>query len=236
MAWVGVLGEPVRLRLYRYVAARGVPVGRAEAAEAAGIQRTLAAFHLDRLAEAGLLDVVYRRTSGRAGPGAGRPAKLYLRSPEEHSLSLPPRAYDAAAEVFAEAIEAAGAEPELHAAARAHGEREGRAARHRLTSAAATQDAEGAAAMLCAALAERGYEPYTDQETGTLRLRNCPFHRIARDFPPLTCGMNHELLAGFVAGAGARGVSVRMDPRPGECCVAIATAATSGTRSKNNND
>lgn len=36
--------------------------------------RALAAFHLDRLVKAGLLETEYRRLSGRTGPGAGRPA------------------------------------------------------------------------------------------------------------------------------------------------------------------
>ena len=65
----------MRRRLYDYVVAQGHEVGRVEAAEAVGIQKALAAFHLDRLAGSGLLDVVFRRPAGKAGPGAGRPAK-----------------------------------------------------------------------------------------------------------------------------------------------------------------
>ena len=50
---VAALAEPVRRRLYVYVATQRGPVGRAAAAAAAGVPRTVAAFHLDRLVEAG---------------------------------------------------------------------------------------------------------------------------------------------------------------------------------------
>lgn len=74
------LAAPVRLALYRCVAGRGQGLGRDEAAATVGISRKLAACHLDKLAEAGLLEVRFERRSGRSGPGAGRSAKLYRRS------------------------------------------------------------------------------------------------------------------------------------------------------------
>lgn len=51
-------------------------MSRAEAADAVGVARTLAAFHLGKLVDAGLLEVAHRRLTGRSGPGAGRPAKV----------------------------------------------------------------------------------------------------------------------------------------------------------------
>ena len=80
---LSTLGDATRRGAYDYVCAQGRPVGRDEVAGALGIGRTLAAYHLDRLAEAGLLAVAYARRSGRTGPGAGRPAKLYERSDRE---------------------------------------------------------------------------------------------------------------------------------------------------------
>ncbi|MGW0855408.1 helix-turn-helix domain-containing protein, partial [Streptomyces sp. NPDC002690] len=76
---IAMLQDPVRRRLYAYVAAQGREVGRNEAAEATGVARTLAAHHLDKLTEAGLLASGSRRLTGRSGPGAGRPAKVYTR-------------------------------------------------------------------------------------------------------------------------------------------------------------
>ncbi|OOC55856.1 MULTISPECIES: helix-turn-helix transcriptional regulator [Nocardiopsis] len=204
------LADPVRRRLYEYVAQSG-EVGRAQAAEALGIQRTLAAHHLDRLADAGLLEVSLRKVSGREGPGSGRPAKLYRRSAGELSLHLPPRDYELAAHVLAEAVERHGAEESLHAAAREEGRRIG--AGHR-------------GEPLDELLRARGYEPGEGVEDGAgdgaVRLRNCPFHTLARAFPPLACGLNLELLRGMLEGRGEDGERARMDARPDRCCVVIS--------------
>ncbi|GHC96266.1 ArsR family transcriptional regulator [Nocardiopsis terrae] len=209
------LGDPLRRRLYNYVADSGEEVGRGQAAEALGIQRTLAAHHLDRLAEAGLLEVVRRKVSGREGPGSGRPAKLYRRSVHEVSIQLPPRDYELAARVLAEAVERHGAEESLHAAAREEGRRIG----------AATE-----AGSVLELLRTRGYEPEAGPEGEAdgsgFRLRNCPFHRLARDFPPLACGLNLELVRGMLAArAEARGeeaAEARLAPESGRCCVVIS--------------
>ena len=132
-----LLDDPVRRRLYDYVVAQDHGVSRSEAAEAVGIQRTLAAFHLDRLVETALLDVTFRRPAGRSGPGAGRPAKLYRRGPGEYQVSVPPRTDRKAAELLAEVAEVTGAEPELQRAARGRGAKDGRAARRQAPAAAA---------------------------------------------------------------------------------------------------
>ncbi len=120
---IGALQEPVRRAVYERAVATGEPVSRNEIADALGIGRTLAAHHLDRLVEAGLLEASFARVNGRSGPGAGRPAKLYRRSPAEHALSLPPRDYRMLAEMLADAVEVAGADRALHDAARRQGER-----------------------------------------------------------------------------------------------------------------
>jgi predicted ArsR family transcriptional regulator len=118
------LGDPVRRALYRYVAERGTPVSRDDAATAAGISRPLAAYHLDKLVHDGLLQASYQRRGGRRGPGAGRPAKHYARADRQVELSLPARDYAALAELLARAGEAdpsGAAQAALHRAAAAHG-------------------------------------------------------------------------------------------------------------------
>jgi DNA-binding transcriptional ArsR family regulator len=123
---LAVLTDPVRRAAYRIVAAsEGEPLGRDEVASALAIGRSLAAFHLDKLVDAGLLEVSYARRSGRSGPGAGRPAKLYQRTSGEHVVSVPPRAYRSAAAMLAEAVERAGADATLYAVAREHGRASG---------------------------------------------------------------------------------------------------------------
>lgn len=107
---VAALKDPVRRALFLYVDCAGDDVSRDEAAKAAGISRALAAFHLDKLVEEGLLDATFRRLNGKAGPGAGRPSKLYRRSERELSLTLPAREYELAARLLARAMES-GADP-----------------------------------------------------------------------------------------------------------------------------
>jgi predicted ArsR family transcriptional regulator len=200
---IAVLQDPVRRRLYEYVAAQDHEVSRNEAAEGTGVQRTLAAFHLDKLVDAGLLETGSRRLSGRSGPGAGRPAKLYRRSGAEHQVSVPARDYRTAADLLAEVAEVARLDTELRAAAR----REGRAAAEPVEDLAAAQ----------VVLAARGYEPRMDD--GVLRLVNCPFHVLSQRYPALVCGMNLALLEGLLE--DAVGLRPDMDPRPGLCCVAV---------------
>lgn len=224
---VGLLDEPVRRRLYDWVVGEGRSVGRDEAATALDIGRALAAFHLDRLVRAGLLAVEYRRLSGRTGPGAGRPAKLYRRGPREIAITLPERRYEVPAELFATALEEMGGpEPSeaLRAAARHLGEGLGTSAR---AAAGPRPSQRRLRRTLREALEERGYEPFETEE-GEIRFRNCPFHALVTDHRDLVCGTNLALTGGLLDGLGDGRLNARLDPQPGLCCVAIA--AEPGTK------
>jgi predicted ArsR family transcriptional regulator len=214
------LGDPVRRALYRHVAERGVPVSRDDAAHAVGISRPLAAYHLDKLVDDGLLQASYQRRSGRRGPGAGRPAKHYARADRQIELSLPARDYAALAELLARAVEAdpsGAAKAALDRAAAALGAELGaEAADHT----AADGGPDHVLAGLRRALAGRGYEPY--DEDGVIRLRNCPFDRIAAGHRQLVCGANVAMLQGLADHLGSdRPVRAVLDPQPGRCCVAL---------------
>jgi predicted ArsR family transcriptional regulator len=209
---IAVLADPVRRRLYEYVTGQPDGVSRSEAAQAAGVQRTLAAFHLDRLAEAGLVEVTFRRPAGRAGPGAGRPTKLYRRAAAEHQVSVPPRDYRGAAELLADVVDMTGAEPQLQRAARSRGAAAGREVRRQAPDVPGAELAEGA-------LSAQGYQPYRDG--ADIRLRNCPFHVLASRHPPLICGMNLALVEGLLAGASVSTLAAVLDPRPLDCCVVL---------------
>jgi predicted ArsR family transcriptional regulator len=194
---VGALREPVRRAVYEFVVAQAQPVSRNEVADAVSIGRTLAAFHLDKLAESGLLETSFAPRAG--GPGAGRPAKLYRRSEAELSVSLPPRDYRLLAGVLADAIERSGAEPAAYAAAHEQG-------------------AKLAGGEMIPRLTAMGYEPFEDDDH-TIRLRNCPFHALAQTHPGLVCGLNLALLEGLT---GDNGQTARLDPGPTGCCVTIS--------------
>lgn len=222
IAKLAALNDPLRSRLYSYVASRYREVGREEAASAVGVSRSLAGFHLDKLAEQGLLETSFRRLSGRTGPGAGRPAKLYRRAARDLAVSLPHREYEVAARLLATAVDASGSEEvevALHAAARSAGARMVEDAQER----AATNEGESSLHEAMEVLMRHGYEPV--QEGGEIRLRNCPFHALAAEHTALVCGMNLALLEG-VASALEGDVTVSLDPEPGMCCVRLRIAGS----------
>ena len=228
IAAVSVLEDPVRRALYLYVSRQAEPVGRDEAAEATGANRENAAFHLDKLVEEGLLETSFRRLSGKTGPGAGRPAKLYRRSSRELQVTVPARRYELAAELFAHALEERpGKDRHASVAAAAHsfGASLGAAARVRARA------GSGRAALLRKAvevLAENGFEPI-EEPRGIVRLRNCPFDALAKGHRDLVCGMNLAFMEGVLAGLKASGVQATLDLIPGLCCVTLAATRSRGS-------
>jgi predicted ArsR family transcriptional regulator len=229
LALVAALDDPVRRRLYDYVSASGEPVGRDEAAAATGIGRPLVAYHLDRLVSLGLLTADYRRPGGRTGPGAGRPAKVYARSSSEFAVTMPPREYELAARLLAEAVESeptGSALAGLRRAARGLGSEIGRAARGRRAAPSVYRD--GPREIMQATLAEHGFEPVDDADS--IRLRNCPFHPLAARHRDVVCAMNLALLEGIATGIAARDLYPVLDPGPGRCCVVVRTGPKPTTR------
>ena len=221
---VAVLHDPVRRAVYRYVAGSDAAVSRDQVAEAVGVRRAAAAFHLDRLVDEGLLDVEWRRLSGRTGPGAGRPSKLYRRSARELEVSVPPRHYDVAGHLLAGAIKDAesgsvSVRRALARRAREMGTALASEIRARVGPRASNRAVHAATVDV---LTEHGYEPRDEKRT-TL-LRNCPFHALSRDHTDLVCGMNLELMHGLVDGLADPRVEARLDPAPGRCCVVLDRA------------
>lgn len=211
---LSTLDDPVRCRLYEVVVARDEPVSREQAAAEVGIGRTLAAYHLDKLAEAGLLTTTYQRPPGRSGPGAGRPAKLYGRADVELTVSVPSRDYELLASLLVESVHHDRSGAVLRAvkdAARAAGRR----------SVAPSGD-------LVESLHTCGYEPRTNR-MGTIELRNCPFHHVARSDPEVVCGLNLDLIAGVIEASSDRSARAELDPRPDRCCVVVHDPAPSAT-------
>jgi predicted ArsR family transcriptional regulator len=215
IAAVALLDEPVRHAVYDWVVAQARPVGREETARALRITRALATFHLDRLAAAGLLDADYRRLNERTGPGAGRPARVYWRADTDVAVSLPPRRYDLAADTLARALEA---DPDAAArSVRAAGHEAGRAMGAEARRGSRVRDP---ARRLGSALAAHGYEPAAPDESGMIRLRNCPYDAIVEEHRPLVCSMNLAMAEGLTEAIAADGAyRPVLDLQPGSCCV-----------------
>jgi predicted ArsR family transcriptional regulator len=219
---VSSLAEPARRALYLYVIAQPEPVSRDQAAAGAELPRHTAKFHLDKLVEEGLLDIEFRRLSGRRGPGAGRPTKLYRRSARQVVVTLPERHYDLAAQILACAITDAADDgaPVLDAVQRA-----ATRAGQRLGAMESSRDVSDAPTRLdtiSEALAPHGYEPRV--HGGRLVLANCPFHALAREHTALVCSMNLHLLTALLEELGHSDVQARLDPAPDRCCVTVNDA------------
>lgn len=209
---VAALDEPTRRRLYEHVARQSDPVGRDDAAQALGLARQTAAFHLDRLADQGLLEVVYERRSGRSGPGAGRPAKLYRRSDRQVSVTLPERRYELAGRLLAQAVEESDATGEPV-----------RAVLHRKATELGEQLGAQGATSVTDLLERYGFEPRPDGDA--IVLGNCPFHVLAREHTETVCGMNVHLLRGVLKALGESELEACLAPAPGRCCVRLQPAA-----------
>ena len=216
---VGALAEPARWRLYQFVAASPEPVSREQAAAGVDMALHSVTFHLDRLVDEGLLDVEYRRLTGRTGPGAGRPSKLYRRADRQVSVSLPERRYELAGDLLAAAVERSLRDgtpvgDAVHEVARAAGVDlvEGRGE--------AEGDPESDLALVSDVLSELAYEPRVVE--GQLCLNNCPFDRLAEAHTELVCGMNLSFVEGVLAGLEIKTLRPRLEPDPERCCVKVA--------------
>jgi predicted ArsR family transcriptional regulator len=209
-AWTGVtaLVDPSRRALYNYVRRSGHPVSRDEAADATGITRGLAAFHLDKLVDVGLLQARYQAPLDRPR-GRGRTPKVYELTGDGVAVTIPERRYHVIAEILAAAVDDDPTDAQ-HAATR-HARQHGQALGNALA---------GNGADLVAALEHFGFEP--EHTTGTVLLNNCPFQAVTARHTALVCGLNHAFLTGLLVGLAATDRHAVLAPRPGRCCVELA--------------
>jgi predicted ArsR family transcriptional regulator len=213
VAALAALDDPIRRAVFDLVTRAATAVSRDAAADALGVSRRVAAFHLDRLADQGLLAVEFRRPPGRTGPGAGRPAKLYRRTADEMAVSVPERHYDLVGGLLAAAVTESidtgdPVQQVLHRTAYDAGKTIGAAADN-----------------LSTALEDAGYEPrQQESDNGAVVLGNCPYHRLAQQFTALICGVNLHLLRGVADGTGDTSYIAELDPGPNRCCVRLLPA------------
>lgn len=223
IARVAVLEDDLRRRIYAFIRRARRPVNREEVASDAGISWRLAAFHLEKLLDRGLLKAHFARPPGRSGPGAGRSAKYYEPSDIEVAISLPERRYDLAGRLLLEAIQAEGPgesarETALRVAGK-HGSELGEEVR-RTRGLRRRSGAERTLAVAESVLEDHGFEPYRDQPE-VVALRNCPFHSLATIAPDLVCEMNRSFIDGMLRGMGNENVQAVLACKPGDCCVSL---------------
>jgi len=226
LAGIASLAEPTRRALYLYVQAHGAAVSRDEAAAAVGVPRHTAKFHLDKLAADGLLEIEFARRTGRQGPGAGRPAKLYRPASRELAVTLPERRYELAGRLMAGAIADARTNgiPVAEALSRAGRQHGGEMA---ATALLETADSPTREALLAAArrvLDQEGYGTRTDP--AGLTLANCPFRALAAEHTTVICSMNLAIMEGLLARLDQLHLSAVLKPAEGRCCVRLAAEGT----------
>jgi predicted ArsR family transcriptional regulator len=214
---LAALREPVRRRMYQYVERRPAAVSRDEAAQAVGVSRAMAAFHLDKLVELGLLRAEYRRLSGRTGRGAGRPSKLYRRSRRAFSVTLPERNHELLARLLAETAATSAENPPTNVANR-YGRSLGARARKRISNRASSQRLGRCVSDV---LEDLAFEPVVSG-AGDVWARNCPFDPLSRQYPSVVCQTAIELVRGVVEGVGPGVAEVRREERPDRCCVVLS--------------
>ena len=202
-----LLVDGSRRALYDFVRRQDHAVGRDEAADGTGMSRGLAAFHLDKLVDAGLLAARYETPAGQPR-GRGRAPKVYEAVGEGLAVTIPERRYELIAEILADAV--AGSPDRAYDAAMDGAARRG-------TDLGAELAAAGTGVV--DALSGLGFEPCTEGDV--VLLRNCPFHALAGRQTALVCGLNHRFVAGLVAALGASSLEARLAPRPGACCVEL---------------
>ena len=221
---MAALREPTRRRLYQYVERQPDAVSRDEAAQAIGISRELAAFHLDKLVGVGVLKAEYRRLFGRSGPGAGRTSKLYHRSRNQFVVSLPHRDHELLARILAASFDSSAAQDSPAAEpASEYGRSLGRRARKRLRG-----DPGSAHLLGCveAVLERLGFEPYRASPS-EVRLRNCPFDPLSRVYTPLVCGVGQAVIRGVIQGVGADELRVGRQEDRDLCCGLVTLPSSS---------
>lgn len=202
------LDDPSRRALFDLVSRSKAPVSRDEAAAALEMSRSTASFQLDRLVKDGLLVTEFHKLGQKQGPGSGRPAKFYRPAVSEISASIPDRHYELAGDLMAAAITESAATGEPAAAAL---QRLARAAGEKMGAEAGTIET---------VLERNGYEPEPDDAGGYV-LRNCPFHRLARNHIDVVCTLNGALLGGAVAGCRDNRHEAVPDPDGPYCCARI---------------
>jgi predicted ArsR family transcriptional regulator len=197
------IGESELRDALLYVRGSAHPVTADEAAVALEVHRSVARGRLERLARAGVLETSFARRTGRTGPGAGRPAKLYSAAPEAQALEFPPRRLPALVARLLDEVPADGRERVLRAAGEDFGRDLARAAGLRPRT-----RVEDGLERVCAAVRSLGFQAALDRIDGDTALINtptCPLRPLVTEHPEAAL-IDRGMWAGLVE-RGIRGVA-----------------------------
>jgi predicted ArsR family transcriptional regulator len=218
---IGALADDLRRTMYLFIRRQSEPVSREEAAQEVGISSKLAAFHLDKLVDEGLLKAHYARRPGRSGPGAGRSSKLYEPAEVSFHVSLPPTAYETVGEILIAALETKRPDESPAEAARRISYRAGRKRGQKMASSLSSRRSQSQPILerVEQTLSELGFEPR--REAHGITLTNCPFDVLALNNPELVCRLNESFVAGILDAGNSPKLRAILEPKPGRCCVIL---------------
>jgi predicted ArsR family transcriptional regulator len=201
------VGDPELRQAFLLVRARPGPITADEAAAALGVHRNVARARLERLREAGLVLVSFERRTGRSGPGAGRPAKLYAVAPELTPIEFPDRHYGALLPLLIESMPQRDRQRRLREV--------GASFARELLGAAHVRPArtvERGLQRVCVAVGKLGYHASVESVDGdeaSIATATCPLRPLVRSSPD-AAAVDRGMWSGLVAGAieGVRAADV----------------------------
>ena len=185
------LGDNTRYAIYLELARSPRPLTTSEIAETIGLHPNTVRPHLDRMRDAGLVDV----QAGARGE-IGRPQHRYSLAPDAPSLGLESPVMPVLARMVLAMAERLGASPDDAAAV---GRDEG--VRRAIPYGSSPSTLEAVVSDLDCL----GFDPVVsegDDDTAVVAFANCPFGGLAEQHPDLVCSLHRGLIAGFVAGMG----------------------------------
>jgi predicted ArsR family transcriptional regulator len=197
------LGDPTRRKVFFAVRAADAAQTKDQVADAVGIERRLAGFHLDKLVEHGFLEAEFRRPAGRTGPGAGRPPKRYSMASAGLSVSLPERHYDLLASLLLRVLREGQAVSGLDRVGFEFGRELGLAelARREELAEDAGPDVDPTAAAVgevVRMLSRYGFAARSDGPAAFTAC-SCPFEEVAFDDPGRICALDRAIWRGLLS-------------------------------------
>ncbi|HSL72900.1 MAG TPA: helix-turn-helix domain-containing protein [Ilumatobacteraceae bacterium] len=187
------LGDNTRYAIYLELARSPRPLATADISESLGLHPNTVRPHLERMREAGLLDV---EVGGRGD--VGRPQHRYSIAAEAPSLGFePPTMPVLARMVLAMAARLRASADDAEAVGRTEG----------ASRATPYERAPSALEALVSDLDRLGFDPLVtespdDVDAAVIVFGHCPFADLAAQHPDLVCGLHRGLVAGFVAEMG----------------------------------
>jgi predicted ArsR family transcriptional regulator len=186
-----VLGDNTRYAIYLELARSEAPLSTIEIAETLDLHPNTVRPHLERMRDAGLVEV-----EAESRGTVGRPQHRWSTTADAPSLGLEPSGFRMLSTLLAGVAAAGAPEPDLVAAV---GRQRGRVAAEEQAAAAPS-----CIAGLMAELSDLGFDPTAAQDgaTTTIAFTRCPFADLAAAFPAVVCHLHRGMVEGYVEAAG----------------------------------